>query len=115
MNHLWYSEKDGIFIVIMDEPALFDDATVLRKRQDIDALVEEHDVRKLLLDFAQVNLTGSAALGMLVRLKGKLAKRGCALKLCRIQPTVAETFRITSLDTIFDIYDDLDQAAEAFG
>ena len=115
MNHLWYSEKDGIFIVIMDEPALFDDATVMKKRQDIDELLETRDVRKLLLDFAQVNLAGSAALGMLVRLKAKTAKIDCTLKLCRIQPPVAEVFRITSLDTIFDIYDRLDQAVEAFG
>ena len=113
MSHLNYTMKDGVCIVIMDEPAMFDDMAVLNKRQEIDDLVAHHEIKQLLLDFAQVNLTGSAALGMLIRLKAGLAKRGCRLALCRIQSQVAQVLRITQLDQIFEIFDDLDSAIEA--
>jgi anti-anti-sigma factor len=87
---------------------------VLNKRQEIDELVANHQITRLLLDFVQVNLTGSAALGMLIRLKAGLAQRGCRLGLCRIQAPVAQVLRITQLDQIFEIFDDLDTAIEAF-
>ena len=110
---LSYIEKDGVYVVTINEKALFEDTTVLKRRREIDELMNKHEVRHLLLDFTPVDLAGSAALGMLIRLKGKCANMNCHLALCCLQPTVAEVLRITQLDQIFDIYDNVDAAIAA--
>jgi anti-anti-sigma factor len=113
MPRLKFEEIDGVTVILMQESALYDDANVLQKRREIDALVEQHDIRKIVLDFAQVTLMGSAALGMLIRLQAKYVPQGRRMALCRVQPTVREVFRITRLERIIEIFDTLDEAVEA--
>ena len=113
MPPLIHTEKQGVCVVTINEKALFEDTTVLRRRREIDELMKENGVENLLLDLSPVELAGSAALGMLIRLKGKCANEGCQLSLCGLQPTVSEVLKITQLDQIFDIYVDVDEAIQA--
>ena len=105
--------KQDVTVVVLLEPTLIKDSSVQEIRQYIEELLTERGITKLLVDFRCVTLAGSATLGMLIRVKSKCALRGCRLALCSLQPPVRETFRITQLDKIFEIYDDIDPAVAA--
>jgi anti-sigma B factor antagonist len=77
-------------------------------------LVEKEGLRNLLLDFGAVRYMSSAALGKLISLKKKLGHVNGRMKLCSIQPELLEVFRITRLDTVFEIYKDARSALERF-
>jgi anti-anti-sigma factor len=106
-------ERDGVHIVAFLEPRLFDDVVVQESRHQIEALLAEHKFANLLLDLRCVQVAGSAALGMLIRLKSRCAQHNCHLALCGLQPSVREAVRITQLDKIFEIYQDIEPAVTA--
>jgi len=113
MTEVNYFEKEGVTVVVLLEPTLIKDVAVQEIRRNIEELLTQHGVTKLLVDFRCVTLAGSATLGMLIRVKSKCASRGCRLALCGLQPPVRETFRITQLDKIFEIYDDIEPGIAA--
>jgi len=69
----------------------------------------------LLLDFRYVKRFSSAALGMLVSLQKLVGMQKGELKLSNICPEIRQVFKLTSLDKVFDIYDDAEDAIAAFG
>jgi anti-anti-sigma factor len=113
MSEVNYFEKEGVTVVVLLEPTLIKDASVQEIRRNIEELLTQQGVTKLLVDFRCVTLAGSATLGMLIRVKSKCALRGCRFALCGLQPAVRETFRITQLDKIFEIYDDIEPGVAA--
>jgi anti-sigma B factor antagonist len=66
------------------------------------------------VDFDRVAYLSSSALGMLIGLQRRVLQRKGQMKLAGIDPEVMEVFRITKLDTVFDIYKDEPSAVEAF-
>ncbi len=74
------------------------------------ALVETEGHRHLLLDFGNVEYLSSAALSRLIQLKKKLNAVSGKLKLCCIEADLLEVFRITRLDTVFEIHKDQESA-----
>lgn len=93
-----------------------------RVRVDLSESFEEEVVKamerlerpKVLLEFAGVEFLSSAVLGKLIKLNGKVATREGQLKLCALHPRIAEVFKITSLDRLFDIHKTRDAALKAF-
>jgi len=108
-----YIEQNGVHIVAFLEPMLFDDVVVQESRRQIEELLARNQFTNLLLDLRCVTVAGSAALGMLIRLKSRCAQRKCHLALCGLQHSVQEAVRITQLDKIFEIYPDIEPAVAA--
>ena len=66
----------------------------------------------MILDFCNVRFLSSAVLGLLIRVSKKVYERDGQLKLCNINPKIYEIFKITRLTKIFDIYQDVAEAAK---
>ena len=77
-------------------------------------LVDDHQCRKLLLNFENVEYMSSAALGKLITLHKKLTGVKGKLALCGISPQIFEVFAITKLDKIFKIHKDYQTALTSF-
>jgi anti-sigma B factor antagonist len=77
-------------------------------------LVEQEGLRKLLLNFGNVEYLSSAALGKLITLNKKLQAVGGRLILCNIDPQIHEVFEITKLDKFFNIQKEEQAALQAF-
>ena len=77
-------------------------------------VVEKAAEEKFVVDFSQVNYLSSSALGMLIGLQRRVMQKKGQIKLSGIRPEIMEVFRITKLDTVFDIYKDAAAAVEAF-
>ncbi len=66
----------------------------------------------LILDFGNVRFLSSAVLGLLIRLSKRIYEHDGSLRLCNINPKIYEIFKITRLTKTFDIYKDVESAAE---
>ncbi len=90
---------------------------------DLSDSFEDHVVRtihrltepKVLLDFAAVRFISSSILGKLIKLNGRIVtdQRG-QFKLCSLDDSIAEVFRITGLHTLFSIHPTREKALASF-
>lgn len=72
------------------------------------------NAQDFIFDFAEVEFLASACIGALVQLlqdiehqKGQIALAGC-------QENVAFLFKVTRLDSVFPMFDEVEEAAESF-
>jgi len=89
---------------------ILDQVNIHEMGKEMYAVVEGSPGIKLIVDFDGVRFLSSSALGKLISLKRKVEETSGTLKMCRIKPEIMEVFRITKLDTVFDVYPDLDAA-----
>ncbi|MFZ5832163.1 MAG: STAS domain-containing protein [Planctomycetota bacterium] len=106
--------KDEILIISIDTVRLVDEAAIQQCYREIAEVLDQTEEKCALLHFGRVSFMSSAALGMLVRVNKKCKEFKITLKLCDISPDIRQVFKITALDKVFDIRDDLNQALDAF-
>jgi anti-sigma B factor antagonist len=70
--------------------------------------------QRLLLNLAEISYIDSSGLGELVTGLTVVAKQGGALKLLKPSERVQAVLRITSLDTLFQVFDDEEAAVRSF-
>ena len=78
------------------------------------SLVDELGRSKILLNFSNVDLLSSAALGKLIVMNRKCNEAGGKLVLCNINKNIYEVFVITRLDSRFTIKKDEQEGLQAF-
>ena len=71
----------------------------------LDALVEQADNRRFLLDFEGVGFISSNAFAMLLGLKKRVDAVGGKLALCGLTPMLRDYIHLIRLDSVFNIYD----------
>ena len=117
MSSLETRQDDGILIVKFKDNKILDDARI----QQIGAeLLEcatqaaQVDPKRIVVNFDGVNFMGSAMIGKLVLLNRQCTTHGVALKMCNISKNIAEVFKITRLNRVFEIHKDEDKAIKSF-
>ena len=70
---------------------------------------------RLILDLAEVSYIDSAGLGTLVAGFTSAQNQGANLKLANLTKRFREQLHITKLVTVFDVYDNVDDAVKSFG
>jgi len=105
--------EDTVRVFPVNGPQLCDDLDIIAESKRLDALLEGQSVTRLVLDFGEVEVIGSGAIGMLTRLRNRCSQRGCTLILCSMRPSLRGVFRATNLHQVFEIPDTLKEAMEA--
>ena len=77
----------------------------------LQSLVDQEDFRKIIVNLKHVEYLISETLGRMVTLQTWLNEYRGELRLCHLQPFVAEKFQTTGLTKVFQIYDDEDTAS----
>jgi len=109
------TSTDGeILTIYFNEARILDELVIRQVQEDIIALLGKAEERCVLLDFRRVQFLSSSALGALLRIHKKCKDFQIALRMSNIAPEIMKVFKITSLDTIFRIHKDADDANEAF-
>ena len=106
--------KGEIRIISIDEVRLVDEAALQQCYREIVEVLDKTEESCVVLHFGRVTFMSSAALGMLIRVTKRCKQYKIALKLCSITPDIRQVFKITGLDKIFDIQEDVAQAVQAF-
>ncbi len=99
-------------IVTLVDKKILEEKDIRALQESIVSVIEQSKQINLILDFCNVRFLSSAVLGLLIRISKKIYERAGQLRLCNIDPRVHEIFKITRLTKIFDIYQDVESAAE---
>src|SRR6202045_3218314 len=103
-----------VTVVNFTDRKILDEQNIQVIGEQLFSLVDQDGMKKLLLNFANVEYLSSAALGKLITLNKKLQAVGGRLILCNIDPQIHEVFEITRLDKFFKIMKEEQQALQAF-
>jgi len=93
---------------------LNDDLSIQEWGDQLLALLEDAGCRKLLVSFERVLFMSSSALRALITLNKKAKEAKTVLVLCGIDDNIMEAFRITRLDSVFQIKKNEDEGIQAF-
>ena len=107
------SEKKGITILhlsgkIMGGP----EATQINDK--INQLIDG-DHKKIIIDLVNVDWMNSSGLGILIGAVTVLKNNNGILCLINVSDRIKNLLKITKLNTVFEIYDNFDEAATAIG
>jgi anti-sigma B factor antagonist len=103
-----------VTVVNFVDRKILDEQNIQVIGEQLFSLVDQEGMRKLLLNFGNVEYLSSAALGKLITLNKKLQAVGGRLILCNIDPQIHEVFEITKLDKFFNIQKEEQAALQAF-
>ena len=103
--------QNDVAVVSFVTSRILDQSNVQQLGEELDALVEKHNLRKIVLNFTGVTYMSSAVMGKLVSLLRKVQSSGGALRLCGIEDSIYEIFEIMRFDKMFKILPTADEAA----
>ncbi|MGD2174017.1 MAG: STAS domain-containing protein [Candidatus Brocadiaceae bacterium] len=103
-------KQNDVAVVRFATSRILDQSNVQQLGEELDALIEEHEFSKIVVNFENVSYMSSAVMGKLVSLLKKVKSAGGELKLCNIEESIYEIFEIMRFDRMFDIYDSEDEA-----
>ncbi len=80
-----------------------------------EALLEplNHRPRRMIVDMAGVSYMDSSGVASLVKLLSRVRRDKVDLRLAGLTPRVRSVFEITRLDTVFDLYPDVQEALDS--
>jgi anti-sigma B factor antagonist len=102
---------DATIVTFTDEKIL-EEKDIKALQESIMSVIEQAKRISLILDFGNIRFLSSAVLGLLIRISKRIYERDGSLRLCNINPKIYEIFKITRLTKTFDIYKDVESAAE---
>ena len=102
-NRLNVTEADGVTVVRFRDENIREDERIQELGRELFHLIDVEERKKLLLNFADVALLTSAALGKLIKLDRKARSHGAELKFSDVSPDILRVFAITKLIHLFDI------------
>jgi anti-sigma B factor antagonist len=109
------ADNHGVMIVTLCEQRILDELSIADIGKQLQDMVAKAPVPKIILDFRNVTNMSSSALGMLITLHKRIREANGQLRLCNIQPTIEEVFKITRLNEIFQICKGQDEAYNSIG
>jgi anti-anti-sigma factor len=103
----------GILVAEFWDCLRLDPAPVLQLRKHYEGHVRNGGRPDLVVDLSGVGYAGSAALGNFVSLHRIVRPNGGRIVFCNVDPTVAEVFRASKLESLFEFVADRDAACRA--
>jgi anti-sigma B factor antagonist len=114
-RNLEVAEIGDVTVVSFLHRKLLDEQIIKRIGEQLFALVERDNRRKIVLDFSNVEYISSTMMGKMRELHILLQSRGGNLALCKIDSQIYEVFEITRLYKFFRIYKTLEEAVAILG
>jgi anti-anti-sigma factor len=109
----WFLRKVvGDVVVLTFLPRLPVGEESIKRSGEIITAME--DATRLLLDISYMDAITSSFLGMLLAVRREMQTAKATLKLSGLRSEVAQTFQVTHVNKLFDIYPDVPSALESF-
>ncbi len=112
---LIHSEKilNGVLITLMTQE-LLEEGVIASLEQSLLQTVNEAKETNFAINFEHVGFLSSAVLRALIKVNTAVNEKDGQLILCNINRSVLKVFKITRLDQVFDIQDDVESAVASF-
>ncbi len=108
------TEKGNVRVVEFTNNKILDEANIAEIGATLNAMIDEEEAPKMLLDFVTVDHLSSAALGMLINANNRIRQKNGQLRLANIKPQILEVFVITKLNKLFKILPTREEAQASF-
>jgi anti-sigma B factor antagonist len=105
-------ERDGV-VILEPKGKITIGAAEEELRDAVDRALEGAS-RNLLVDMEHVPIVDSSGLGRLLAARTTVVNRGGNLKLLRLPPAMHDLLQMTQLLTLFDVFDDEEEAVSSF-
>jgi anti-sigma B factor antagonist len=102
-HHLRVERRDGLMLVTFLDSKIHAELAITTLGDELQAIAARPDCVKLVLNFAEVEFLTSAMLGKLISANRVMHEKGGTMVLCEICENLRTIFRLTRLETIFDI------------
>ena len=109
-----FENVNGIIVVSFVDSKIVTEDQVQELSDELHAFLEDGAKRKILINFGRVQHCSSTVLGKLLALKRRIDSGKGKLKLCCIHPELMAPFKLTGLNSIFEIYSDEQSALDQF-
>lgn len=107
-------QEKNVRIVEFTNSKILDEQNIKEIGDTLNALIDERENPRILVDFAAVEHLSSAALGMLINVNSRVKQRNGQLRLANIKPQIYEVFVITKLNKLFKILNTRTEAMASF-
>jgi anti-sigma B factor antagonist len=107
-----FKEADDDVLVVNLDGGI--DATTAKQLHDALTKMIDAGFTRIVVDCSKLSYISSLGIGTLVTLHRRLRKRGGDVKLASLYGTVWDVFKVSKLDLIFNIFDDVSRARLAF-
>ena len=105
-------ERDGVLILDVEGKITIGKGDIALREAVHKAL--DDGARKVVIRLADVSTIDSSGVGELVSAFTTVTNRGGKLKLLNLPPKVNDILQITQLITVFEVYDNEDEAVASF-
>lgn len=112
LNMTYTQEQHGEVVVFRLEGSLMGDSTQQHFKEMVLRLLDS-GVKKLILDLSAVRNVNSSGLGSLITLFSRTRSAGGDFLLASVPANVRNLLHITRLDTVFTVYDRVEDALKA--
>jgi len=109
-----FEQQDEVTVGTVLGASLLDAANVSDFGTTVLDYIDAHKGVNLILDFENVDYLSSAVLTELLRIKESIGKSDGALRLCSFNDHIRKVFKITNLDQVFLIDEDLAKSRKRF-
>ena len=107
-------DKNGVTVVQFTDVKFMDASSAGEVGETFDRIAGRRDIQALVLDFRDVEQVTSSGIGELISLQNKVNLPRGEVKISGLSDIVREVFSITQIDSMFEIYDDLDAALASY-
>lgn len=105
-----HNVSDDVAVATFSSKKLTDEDNVERLGQDLNAIVEKFQNRRVILDVGTVEYVTSSVIGKWIMLHRKLDREGGKLVMCGIPQSLADILGAAKLLTYFTVTDNVDAA-----
>jgi len=103
-------KQGDVGVVSFRTSRVLDQSNVQQLGDELDGLLKNYKLKRIVLNFENVQYMSSAVMGKLVSLYKQLQPLGGELRLCGIGQSIFEIFKIMRFDKLFTIRDTEDEA-----
>lgn len=107
MRHVTTEWADDVLILRFLAAKISEATNADEVGDELDDLLANPQLTRVLLDLDGVEFLSSAALNRLILMDQKLRPRGGKVKICSARPEITEVLQITRLDTLFELHPDV--------
>lgn len=102
--------QNDVAVVNFRTSRILDQSNVQQLGDELNDLLSNTEIKKVVLNFKNVHYMSSAVMGKLVSLQKTLDGRNGELRLCHISDSIREIFEIMRFDDLFEICETEDDA-----
>lgn len=105
-------EQDGVLIAHFQGGRIIDESHIETIGKELNELLN-HEKKKIILNFQNINFMSSAMIGKLIQFGKKCSNTAVELRLCEINENIQEVFDLMKLGSIFKIEKDEEAACKS--